>query len=409
MPTFKVLVGKQKEDKTFPVSIQITHLRQKKYINTGHYVARAQLKPAGKDKFILKDEYVISACNTTIVGYRDRLLKLADINNLSVSQIKDYLMLNDNKKEIDFIGFGHAFIKKQTKATGDNTKVVLNRLVDFLGSERLNINHINLSLLNGFVEYLRRPHKINQLDREGKAPALTETAIANYLGKIKQVFKAAVYEFNSDELILIPNDPFRKFKAPKTSQPAKRNVKIETIKLIRDYAGVSKSIIFGRDIFMLTFYLVGINAKDLFNATKIKDGRITYYRAKTLSRKQEKALVSIKIEPEAMQLIEKYTDPTGQRLFNFHLKYKNNNGFTHAVNRGLALLCEENGIKDKITTYYARHSWATIARNICKISKDDIGFALNHSDGSNKTTDLYIEEDFSIIDEANRKVLNSLM
>lgn len=411
MPTFKVLVGNQKEDKTFPVSIQLTHLRQKKYLSTGHYVARAKLKPAGKDKFILKDEYVINACNLIIVNYRDQLLKLPNINILTVSQIKDYLLSDNKKQEIDFIAYGHKFIKTQSTATGNNTKVVLNRLVDFLGGNYLNINDINLSLLNGFVEYLRHPHRIKQLKKEAKATALTETAIANYLGKIKQIFKSATNDYNDEDLgkIVIAHYPFRKFKTPKISQPQKRNIKIETIKQIRNTDNISKSVTLGRDIFMLSFYMVGINAKDLFNATQFKGGRLSYYRAKTLSRKHEKSLISIKVEPEAMRIMEKYQDPTGARVFNFHLRYNNTNGFTHAVNRGLDLLCTEKGIKEKITTYYARHSWATIARNICKVSKDDIGFALNHSDGANKTTDLYIEEDYSIIDEANRKVLDTLL
>ena len=409
MPTFKTLVGKQKEDKTFSVTIQLTHLRQKKYINTGHYVARVMLKPAGKDKFILKDEYVINACNLIIVGYRDKLLKLPNIINLSASQLKDYLTGDDTKKAIDFIAYGRKFASSQNKTTGDNTKVVINRLIDFLGYENLDITDINLALLNSFVEYLRQPHRIKRLSKQAKAKPLTETAIANYLGKIKQIFRAAVDEYNDEDLgkILIPYYPFRKFKMPKNSIPKKRNIKGDAIITIRDTGDLSKSISFGRDIFMLSFYLVGINAKDLFNATELKDGRLIYYRAKTLSRKSEKSLVSIKVEPEALQIIEKYRDPKQKRIFNFYLKYNNTNGFTQAVNRGLNLLCKEVKINEKITTYYARHSWATIARNTCKILKDDIGFALNHSDGSNKTTDLYIEEDYSIVDEANRKVLDT--
>jgi len=60
-----------------------------------------------------------------------------------------------------------------------------------------------------------------------------------------------------------------------------------------------------------------------------------------------------------------------------------------------------------LSTYYARHSWATIARNKCKISKTDIHECLNHvSENSMKVTDIYVEKDWSIIDEANRKVLD---
>ena len=51
---------------------------------------------------------------------------------------------------------------------------------------------------------------------------------------------------------------------------------------------------------------------------------------------------------------------------------------------------------------------ASIARNKCGINKDDIHFALNHVDQGLKITDVYIEKDWSLIDKANRKVLNYL-
>ncbi len=61
-----------------------------------------------------------------------------------------------------------------------------------------------------------------------------------------------------------------------------------------------------------------------------------------------------------------------------------------------------------LTSYYARHSWATIARNDCKISKDDINLALNHVDNEMKVTDIYIAKDWTIIDEANRQVIDAI-
>lgn len=50
----------------------------------------------------------------------------------------------------------------------------------------------------------------------------------------------------------------------------------------------------------------------------------------------------------------------------------------------------EAGIKDNVTTYTARHSFATIARNECGVSKDDISMCLTHSSGLD-ITDRYTE------------------
>jgi len=64
------------------------------------------------------------------------------------------------------------------------------------------------------------------------------------------------------------------------------------------------------------------------------------------------------------------------------------------------------GIRKKVTTKWARHTWATIARNECRINKDDVALCLGHEDSDNKVTDMYIKYDYSIIDESNRKVID---
>jgi hypothetical protein len=62
-----------------------------------------------------------------------------------------------------------------------------------------------------------------------------------------------------------------------------------------------------------------------------------------------------------------------------------------------------------LSIYYARHSWATIARNKCRISKSDVDECLNHVIPENRIADTYIEKDWSFIDDANRKVLDYVL
>ena len=57
----------------------------------------------------------------------------------------------------------------------------------------------------------------------------------------------------------------------------------------------------------------------------------------------------------------------------------------------------------ELTSYYARHSWATIASKL-GIQRDTIAKALGH--GEKRVTDIYIDFDMSKVDEANRKVLD---
>jgi integrase len=57
-----------------------------------------------------------------------------------------------------------------------------------------------------------------------------------------------------------------------------------------------------------------------------------------------------------------------------------------------------------LSTYYARHTWATLAYGL-NVPKDIISQALGHSNGVS-VTDIYIEYDRDKVDEANRKVID---
>lgn len=162
-----------------------------------------------------------------------------------------------------------------------------------------------------------------------------------------------------------------------------------------------------RDIFMLSFYLLGINLSDLVGnpKTKIVGNRLEYYRNKTGK------YYSIKIEPEAMVLLSRYPD-----ILNSAANEKEVHVLTKAINRGLKLLSsckrkvkgrggryERDVICPELSYYYARHTWSTIAAFL-EISKETIGAALGHSD--NTVTDVYIAFDRNKVDQANRKVID---
>ena len=160
------------------------------------------------------------------------------------------------------------------------------------------------------------------------------------------------------------------------------------------------------DIFKLQFMLIGINTVDLCNLKEVEDGRITFYRAKT------NRLYSIKVEPEAMEIINRYR---GENQLLYMLdRCPDHNEFTRKINEALKKVGPVKRVGlggkkiysplfPKISTYWARHSWATIAASL-DIPKDTISHALGH--GNNTVTDIYIEFDQEKVDIANRKVID---
>lgn len=208
--------------------------------------------------------------------------------------------------------------------------------------------------------------------------------------------------------------PFRKFQI-KTEREQYLYLSVEEMREFRDIE-VEPFMEKYRDIFMLGFYLVGINISDLLElpANCIKRGRIKYRRNKTAR------LYDIKVEPEAMAIIKKYKgtehlicvldDGTKETSFRRTLgNYIKRIGPTKMVknNRGALIKKEITPLHPDIVWYTARRSWATIAASL-DIPKETIGKALGHSEWDNTTTDLYINFDNRKIDEANRKVIDYL-
>jgi integrase len=147
---------------------------------------------------------------------------------------------------------------------------------------------------------------------------------------------------------------------------------------------------------MLIFYLIGINMADLVRATwkDVRDGRLEYKRAKT------GRLYSIKLEPEALAIIKKYKGK--ERLLKEFERNVIEPVHIQMVNKWIR---DVSGLPD-ITTYWARHSWATIAASL-DVPKETISAALGHELGS-KITSIYIDFDQKKVDEANRKVIDHL-
>ena len=236
---------------------------------------------------------------------------------------------------------------------------------------------------------------------EQTSPSANARAI--HLRNIRAVFNDAL----DDEIISCY--PFRKFKI-RTQATIKRSLSVDELRALMTYPCEEYQIVY-RDMFMLMFYLCGINAVDLLNARPdaIVNGRLEYIRAKTHKP------YSIKIEPEAMALIEKYKGT--DYLLNIMDERANYADFLRRMDKALKQVGEiervgRGGKKvrqplfPKLSQYWCRHTWATIAAEL-DIPKETIAAGLGH--GGRSVTDIYIRFDRKKVDEANRRIIDFVM
>lgn len=250
--------------------------------------------------------------------------------------------------------------------------------------EHLMFEDIDRAWLNNFDAFLAKT-----------SPSVNARSI--HMRNIRAVFNDAI----DDEIT--QHYPFRKYKIKRAATP-KRSLSVEELRELFAYP-VEEHQRKYLDIFMLTFMLIGINICDLCHLKRIKDGRVEYQRAKT------HRLYSVKVEHEAMEIIER--NKGEEWLINpldGNVNYKN---YARRLNDALQSIGEveigKQGRKNikplhpELTTYWARHTWATIAASL-DIPKETIAAALGH--GGNTVTDIYIDFDQRKVDDANRRVLD---
>lgn len=429
MATFKICIFEHqlRKDNKYPVSIRIYWKRKYAYIRTEYNVTDKQID---KKIFTVKDPFILNELNTRITRYEDLKVKQLgyNIELYTALELAEYFKKEGapgTDSSIDFVEFAglhcSRLIERGRKSTAATLKRTVNAMIDFCnGRGHIYITEITSRFLNNFELFLQKERVLKRKNQYGntvttKRPGLTKISVFDYMVAIRTLFNAAIAEYNDEDRgeIRIKHYPFRKYKLKRAPEPRKRALTIEQIKQISavtdEELGLSRAIM-ARDVFMLSFYFVGMNLADMYEieSSALENGRISYYRKKTRERRQDGAYISIKVEPEAMPLVKKYKDKTGERVFCFANMYSDPNIFCANINKGLKKVAEVCDIKEKLTSYYARFSFATIARNDCGVSKDDINLALDHVDASLKMTDTYIKKDWSIIDKALRKVMDYL-
>lgn len=262
----------------------------------------------------------------------------------------------------------------------------LSRLKSFAPDlESLDFSDITVGWLEDFDRFLSTTCRLNSRN--------------HHMRNIRAAFK---YALRHDLDIRNPFDRMRL----KTEQTAKRSLSTEELREVFTMEVLPYAEIY-RDMFKLSFMLIGINPIDLFRLKHITShGRVDYQRAKTHKP------YSIKVEPEALEIIEKYQGT--DNLLMLAERWKLPSSFGAAANKALRCLGSKPAARGRkrsdgakypeLSLYWARHTWATIAAEL-DIPDATISLALGHS-GENRVTDIYIKRNQRKVDEANRRVLD---
>ncbi len=273
--------------------------------------------------------------------------------------------------------------------TAETYTCALNSFVRFRNGCDIALDHTDGPLMTAYESYLRRA---------GVCPNTTSF----YLRNLRAIYNRAV-----EQELTPQRHPFRPVYTG-VDKTVKRAVPLKVVRQICN-ADLSQSpgLDYARDLFMFSFLTRGMSFVDMafLRKTDLRNGTLAYRRRKTGQQ------LFVKWEKPMQDIVDKYATNETPYLLPIvrrgdkdeWLQYKN---ARHLVNERLKKLGTRLGVKIPLTTYVARHAWASIAKSK-NVPLGTISEAMGHD--SEKTTRIYLASlDTSGVDKANRLILKYL-
>ena len=379
-----------------PLKAVITHKRKSAMMPLGIKLLPKQWDPVKRE---VKSHPNQKFLNTYILGKKyaieAELLKLGEsgtLHGMDATAIRDAVdeALNpkENKDDLFVPRFERFMNLKTKKSTMSLYSWTLNKLRAFdpkIDDRRF--GDITVDYLNDFKAFYRN----NEINSIGIA-----------LRNIRAVFNDAI------RANVTTSYPFKmvSIKAQKSQKKALTPEQMKTL-LACECEGYQEEY---RDMFLLMFMLRGINIGDLLlsDSSNIVNGRFEYRRNKVGT------LFSIKIEPEAAAIIEKYRGE--KRLLSPMDRYSDYRDYQYHLNDGLKAIGQkrgkwrkvvEQGLFPGLSSNWARHTWATCGLNL-DIPVEVISRGMGHS-GALSVTQIYMDFDMRKVDDANRKIIDFIL
>lgn len=387
VPTKRLANGKHR------IRIAVAHQAQTRYIATPFILdSISQLK---KGRVVRHENAAqINLClQRTINEYILILSSIKHANQLTCTQLIHSIQEEERKKYLTFDVIAKEFLSTlQSESRIKSYKLY-----------KTAISHFNRFLKKEHDIPLEqiRPSHIHQYQNFLEKRELSSTTVRIYLTLIKVILNYAIkmdyihYKVHPFAACILPSSRIRNL-----------DLTVDELKSLQDVSLKEQNLLIVRDLFMLTYYLGGINLKDLLDYHFEENNLIlSYIRHKTYRTKHGENEIVFSIQPEAQQIISKYRTDKGFLKFG---PYESYNKVYSLIYRYLSRIAREAGITSSISYYSARKSFAQHGYNI-GIQIETIEYCIGHSMKSNRPIGNYIRVMRSHADIAMRRIFDELL
>ncbi len=381
---------------TYPLVFQIIHSRRKKLIYSPFRVAGPEFDTVKEKVVYCKDRLThreVRSINRWIIKERKKLngligelkkcmpdFTVADIAGYYEGQIRGeglFAFIDGCVRQKEELGkYGTAAAYRSTRSS----------LLHFTGKEKMAVSEVTPAFVRTYERHLLKS-------------GVCCNTVSFYMRNLRAIYNQAVLEGEIEPAV----NPFRHVQT-RPAKTVKRAMSRDHIRRLMQLPLEDvPDLNFIRNLFMFSFYARGMSFVDMVFLKKenIKCNFIEYYRHKT------RQLIRVSLTDKLKEIISRYQSDSDY-IFpvidesSYLSPYRQYRRALSKVERKLKLLGDRLGYEVGLTTYVARHSWATQDKE-CGIPVSVISEGLGHT--SEKTTRIYLKEfDQKVLDECDQLV-----
>ena len=395
MATIKLAVLKHTKSKngSYKIRISIGHRSETHYIVTPYSVNALSEFDNGIVVRVPNAHEINIKLRNLLNDYEERLERIDSPEDYTCKELRDLLKsMRTHSSKVTFKQVSEQYQKELIEdGRGSYAGMLQNSLrlfFEFTGGDVF-LSEISTITISEFERWLKRK-------------GVSQTYISMTLSMTRTIVNRAIRM----QLVTYSVHPFTYWKRP--ADPERElDISVEDVRAIRDAQPRLKKQRIARDIFMLSYYLGGINLIDLLEIDFRGVSVLEYTRHKSRNMKLSDKRISFTLQPEAKELISKWMNRnTGRLDFGYKFSYKN---FLAYVTRSIKSLAKDVDIQDyrKVCYYTARKSFVQHGFDL-GISLEVLEYCIGQSVKNNRPIFNYLKIMRKHADVAFRQILDNL-
>lgn len=396
MATIKLAILKhtQAKDGSYKIRIAIGHKQETHYIITRYRVTKWSNFQNGIVINQPDANYINVKLRSLLNDYDTRLDNIPNLGDLTCGQLRDRLRdmpSSISSATIQGVADEYTAIlrKEHRNSYAQIIDTMVRKFLEYTNGD-IYMQNITTSTIDGYSHHLRS---------QGLAPAYQTMCLANIRTLVNRAIKL--------QLVRYDVHPFLYWHATQ-AEPRELDIPVEEMRKFLTFQTKFRSKQRAVDFFLLSYYLGGINLKDMIEIDfrGYKDHPILRYsRKKTRIKKRSNQYIEFTIQPEAFPLIDKYLNPKTGHLADIpESKYRS---FLNYIDLALRDVAYKLGINYRVSFYTARKSFVQHGFEL-GIVLETLEYCIGQSMKMNRPIFNYVKIMLQHADIAIRQIIDQL-